>query len=291
MSTTDVNGEPMTLFIDADDPNSGYARYADDPLHGDTENAKWIVTGTGPTAQISLVATRNITRHSPIRAPYGWEYWFQPRLFTTQLMQKAFDGYLNDIARDDDTSTAYAFAQLTDRTELLLAAWSQLHRKVRLPQVSTGTTNSQDSILSTASSSHGFPPPQAHTHVRVKTSWKAEITSLTHNQFSLQYALQDPTREPPSAPPSGTASLNFDTIAATLAPEDTAPDKTQADAESPRPSVNVTLLELPSHVPRPVVCIDYLHLQYDSHQDTDSNDRSAPTGPSLPLDPPPPPDS
>ena len=68
---------------------------------------------------MTLFAIRTITRGEPIRAPYGWMYWYQPYSYDKVLMQKAFDGYLNDIARDEDTITAWAFALHVDRTEQL----------------------------------------------------------------------------------------------------------------------------------------------------------------------------
>ena len=85
---------------------------------------------------MSLVAMRDIIRGKPIRATYGWIYWFQPRLFTAQLMQKAFDGYLNDIARDEDAANAWAYAELIGRTEHLQTAWATLHRHVSIPPFS-----------------------------------------------------------------------------------------------------------------------------------------------------------
>ena len=36
--TTNINGYPFNRYIDAADPNSRYARYADDTFHNVTEN-------------------------------------------------------------------------------------------------------------------------------------------------------------------------------------------------------------------------------------------------------------
>jgi hypothetical protein len=60
----------------------------------------------------------------PIRACYGWEYWFQPSLFTKALMTKAFRGYINYIKDDDEEALkAWEFATYVSCEDLLLTAW------------------------------------------------------------------------------------------------------------------------------------------------------------------------
>ena len=95
-------GPDSARFIDAEDPMSCYARYADDSFYDGTENAHWVETGTGAATRLALVAITTIKRGEPIRACYGWEYWFDPNLFTKALMTKAFRGYINYIKDDDD---------------------------------------------------------------------------------------------------------------------------------------------------------------------------------------------
>ena len=95
-------GPDTVRHVDAEDPKSGYARYADDSLYDGTENAHWVEIGTGAATRLALVATKTIRRGMPIRACYGWEYWFQPSLFTKALMTKAFRGYINYIKDDDE---------------------------------------------------------------------------------------------------------------------------------------------------------------------------------------------
>ena len=67
-------GPDTVIHIDAIDPNSCYARYADDSLYDGTENAHWVEIGTGSDTRLALVATEEILRGMPIRACYGWEY-------------------------------------------------------------------------------------------------------------------------------------------------------------------------------------------------------------------------
>ena len=78
------------IYIDAEDPMCCYARYADDSHYDGTKNAHWVPVGTGADTRLSLVATRVIKRGEPIRACYGWEYWYQPDLFPKALIQPSF---------------------------------------------------------------------------------------------------------------------------------------------------------------------------------------------------------
>ena len=116
-------GPDSAIFIDAEDPMSCYARYADDSFYDGTENAHWVETGTGAATRLALVATTTIKRGEPIRACYGWEYWFDPSLFTKALMTKAFRGYINYIKDDDEEAPkAWAYATHVDLQDLLLTA-------------------------------------------------------------------------------------------------------------------------------------------------------------------------
>jgi hypothetical protein len=121
-------GPDTVIHIDANDPNSCYARYADDSLYDGTENAHWVVIGTGSDTRLALVATEEILRGMPIRACYGWEYWFQPDLFPKDLMKKAFRGYINYIKDDDDAQKAWDFAEHVALQDLLLTAWEGVRR-------------------------------------------------------------------------------------------------------------------------------------------------------------------
>jgi hypothetical protein len=61
-------GPGTEIYIDATDPDSCYARYADDSLYNWSENEHWVVTGTGVATRLALVTTEDITRGIPIRA-------------------------------------------------------------------------------------------------------------------------------------------------------------------------------------------------------------------------------
>ena len=116
------------MYIDAADPMSGYARYADDSLCDGTETAQWEVRGTGAETKLALVATETIQRGTPIRALYGWSYWYQPALHSIEIMKKAFAGYLPLITADDDEDTAWSFASSVGCTAALLEAWNGVER-------------------------------------------------------------------------------------------------------------------------------------------------------------------
>ena len=64
-------GPDSVVYIDAVDPMSGYARYADDSLCDGAEIARWEVQGTGSDTRLALVATEVIKKGTPIRALYG----------------------------------------------------------------------------------------------------------------------------------------------------------------------------------------------------------------------------
>ena len=100
------NGTDVPTYIDAADPTCGYGRYADDALRSETENAKWEVIEASEGTRLALVAIDTIRKGIPIRAPYGWQYWYCSRNFSTELMRKAFVGYLEDIAADEDEELA-----------------------------------------------------------------------------------------------------------------------------------------------------------------------------------------
>ena len=125
-------GPDSTINIDAIDPACCYARYADDSLYDGSENAHWVEIGTGSDTRLALVATKEILRGTPIRACYGWEYWFQPNLFPIDLMTKAFRGYINYIKDDDDAKKAWDFAAHVALEQLLLDSWNGVRRD-RLP--------------------------------------------------------------------------------------------------------------------------------------------------------------
>ena len=117
------NGTDEPIYIDAADSNCGYGRYADDAMGSETENAKWEVIGTGEGVRLALIAITTIRKGMPIRAPYGWQYWYCPGNFPKELMQKAFRGYLEEIAADDNEELAWAFATATDFQDILIAKW------------------------------------------------------------------------------------------------------------------------------------------------------------------------
>ena len=139
-------GDGTFLYIDAEDPMSCYARYADDSLYDGTENAHWVPVGTGADTRLSLVATRAIKHGEPIRACYGWEYWYEPNLFTKVLMRQAFEGYIHYIRDAEEVQKAWAYAELVGAEELLLVAWNGVRRDLL---DNTGATNAVPSLEGT----------------------------------------------------------------------------------------------------------------------------------------------
>jgi hypothetical protein len=118
-STTDTGPDNgPTIIIDAIDPDCGYGRYSDDDLYqgGDddryvgTANADWRTVGLGIHTRLALVATREIRQGQPIRARYGWQYWYQPNILDIRSMRRAFLGYLHVIAIDPNHKLAMEFA-------------------------------------------------------------------------------------------------------------------------------------------------------------------------------------
>ena len=137
-------GKDEVQYIDAEDTDSGYGRYADDSLYNGTENATWEVRGVGKDRRLALVATDSITRGMPIRAPYGWEYWYQPERFTIELMQKAFTGYLGEISHSKHTKLAWDFATLVAGQEALLQQWGGIRRHEVMDELEQQSTKSDD---------------------------------------------------------------------------------------------------------------------------------------------------
>ena len=90
--------------------------------------------------RLALVATKRIVRGMPIRAPYGWEYWFQPLHFPPELMRKAFEGYLGHIAEDSRYADAWKFACTVGCEQVLLEAWEGV-RKHELPSPDSQDTD------------------------------------------------------------------------------------------------------------------------------------------------------
>ena len=117
------SGTGDSIFIDAADPTCGYARYSDDAMRGETENAKWEVMGTGSGARLALVAITTILQGMPIRAPYGWQYWYSPENFPKELMQKAFVAYIDDVAADENEELAWAYASAIGYQDALIKKW------------------------------------------------------------------------------------------------------------------------------------------------------------------------
>jgi len=142
-------GDGTFLYIDAEDPMCSYARYADDSLYDGTENAHWVPVGTGADTRLSLVATRAIKQGEPIRACYGWEYWYEPNLFTKVLMRQAFEGYIHYIRDDEEVQKAWAYAKMVGAEELLLAAWNGVRRDLL---DNTGATHAVPSLEDTQDS-------------------------------------------------------------------------------------------------------------------------------------------
>ena len=74
---------------------------------------------------MALVATSTIKQGMPIRAPYGWEYWYQPGIVPLEVMQQAFKGYLDRIAWSSKHNKAWEFARVVGGEEALLAKWGE----------------------------------------------------------------------------------------------------------------------------------------------------------------------
>ena len=132
----DVHGDrphQPTAIIDAIDPKCGYGRYSDDDLYNDTANADWTVVGTGAHTRLALVARKDIAFGMPIRARYGWEYWYQPDTHDMLSMQRAYRGYLEVIANDPDHALAMQFATAIGYGDDLLARWGGIPRHLSQP--------------------------------------------------------------------------------------------------------------------------------------------------------------
>ena len=140
-------GPDEWVYLDAADKNCGYGRYADDSLYNGTENAEWKPVGRGKAKRMALVATSTIKQGMPIRAPYGWEFWYQPGVVPRELMQHAFKGYLDRIAWSSKRTKAWEFAKAVGGEAALLAKWGgrRLHEEVPVEdQVSTSMDESSD---------------------------------------------------------------------------------------------------------------------------------------------------
>ena len=121
-------GEDSEIYIDAANPMSGYARYADDSLLNGTENAVFSTIGHGSDTRLALIAIDDIVKGTPIRATYGWQYWNQPKIFALDLMRKAFSGYIEEIGADDDVQGAWEFAAHVGGTDALLGQWRGIRK-------------------------------------------------------------------------------------------------------------------------------------------------------------------
>ena len=116
-------GENSEIYIDAANPLCGYARYADDSFFNGTENAVFSTVGHGSATRLALIAIDNIIKGTPIRATYEWKYWYQPKVFTLELMRKAFAGYIEAIGAVEDVQGAWDFAMHVGGTDALLEQW------------------------------------------------------------------------------------------------------------------------------------------------------------------------
>ena len=113
-------------------------------------------------------------------------YWYRPLPYPKLLMQKAFEGYLNDIARDEDITTAWAFALHVDLTEPFAASWTLQHIHATVPPAPTDNMSSQASNSSTYPNYISHVPQIATTQVRVKHCWNDTPTTITHHHFHAQ---------------------------------------------------------------------------------------------------------
>ena len=68
------------------------------------------IVGTGADMHLPLVATRAIKQGEPIQACYGWDYWYEPNLFTKVFMRQAFEGYIHYIRDAEEVHKAWAYA-------------------------------------------------------------------------------------------------------------------------------------------------------------------------------------
>jgi hypothetical protein len=142
------------VFLDAADAECGYGRYADDSLCNGTENAEWRLVGKGKSRRIALVATTRIGKGMPIRALYGWEYWHQPNVFSVDLMQQAFRGYVDVIACSAKYSKAWEFASCVGGETLLLDRWGgkRLHEEIPMEdQLSSSADDRSEDSTSVSS--------------------------------------------------------------------------------------------------------------------------------------------
>ena len=103
--------------------------YSDDDLYQGsnddkyvgTANAEWRTVGFGSHTRLALVATREIRQGQPIRARYGWQYWYQPTVLDIHSMRRPFLGYLHVIATDPNHKLAMDFATHVGHAEALLS--------------------------------------------------------------------------------------------------------------------------------------------------------------------------
>jgi len=138
-------GPEEWVYLDASDKNCGYGRHADDSFYNGTESAEWRPVGRGKVKRMALVATSTIKKRMPIRAAYGWEYWYQPGDVPLELMQQAFKGYLDRIACSFKCTKAWQFARAVGGEATLLVKWGgqRLHEEVpEAEQVSTSIDES-----------------------------------------------------------------------------------------------------------------------------------------------------
>ena len=138
-------GSNEWVYLDAEDKDCGYGRYADDSLYNGTENAEWRPVGRGKARRMALVATCTIKKGMPIRATYGWEYWYQPGDVPLALMRQAFIEYIDRIAWSPKRTKAWEFARTVGGEAALLEKWGgrRLHEEVpEEEQVSTSMDES-----------------------------------------------------------------------------------------------------------------------------------------------------
>ena len=132
----------------------------------------------------------------PIRAPYGWQYWYCPKNFSKVLMQTAFVGYLEDIAADEDEDLAWAFASATDYQELLITKWggTRGQETVDMNDIAIDHVAESESVMRTKS------PTQEESSMgtlNTEAQKRSQSTSLEFRKRSREEAgLPDVTDRP-----------------------------------------------------------------------------------------------
>ncbi len=109
------------IYIDAQDPFSGYGRYINDPLNDDKRNVRFKITKEG---NIGIWADRNIKTGEELLVPYGSIYWEKRWNNLSDVLQEEVDDYYHieykikhmvDNKQDPQSSQSTSSSHLKDK--------------------------------------------------------------------------------------------------------------------------------------------------------------------------------